>query len=233
MSAVSEKKLELGEFAHNVKHYVMIVEELLRVVRSGSEETRERASSKMEKALHRLLQETNAVLLADKDDAGLLNISPLPISLAEVTEDSLAEFRPLFEASNIHVEKSLPVSVPASSIDPALFPHVIQNLLDNALKYSEPGGTVKVNVSVHEPTVILEVENGGNVFSQEEVRHLFERNFRATNALHVPGNGLGLYLVRRIVERHGGETAAEIQPDGSVKFTVKLPMEGSDGRKAS
>jgi two-component system sensor histidine kinase MprB len=99
---------------------------------------------------------------------------------------------------------------------PAQLERAVSNLLDNAAKWSS---SVDVAVSDHEVTV----RDHGPGISDEDLPHVFDRFYRATNARNLPGSGLGLAIVRHVAQTHGGEATAENAPDGGAVFRFRLP----------
>jgi two-component system sensor histidine kinase MprB len=95
----------------------------------------------------------------------------------------------------------------------------VNNLLDNAAKYSPEGGTVEVTVAGGE----LTVRDHGPGVPAAELPHIFDRFFRATNARGQPGSGLGLAIVRQVAERHGGSVRAAAAPGGGLAVILHLP----------
>ena len=111
--------------------------------------------------------------------------------------------------------------------DPARLRQLLQNLLDNAVKYSPAGGTVQVEVRPNAAEVRLTVRDEGVGISPAQMSHLFERFWRAstTDSRRATGMGLGLYICRRIVEGHGGRIWAESRGSGfGSAFRVALPV---------
>jgi two-component system sensor histidine kinase MprB len=98
---------------------------------------------------------------------------------------------------------------------PAQLERAVSNLLDNAAKWSS---SVDVAVSDHEVTV----RDHGPGISEEDLPHVFDRFYRATNARNLPGSGLGLAIVRHVAQTHGGEATAENAPDGGAVFRFRL-----------
>ena len=119
---------------------------------------------------------------------------------------------------------------PALTFDTALEPEVldgvperldraIANLLDNAAKWSPAGGTVEVRLANGE----LSVRDHGPGIDAEDLPHVFDRFYRAQAARSMPGSGLGLSIVRQVVEAHGGTVTAENAESGGALFRVRLP----------
>lgn len=100
-----------------------------------------------------------------------------------------------------------------------LLERAVTNLLDNAAKWSPPDGTVSVRLA----DGVLVVEDQGPGISDEDLPHIFERFYRSTEARTLPGSGLGLSIVSRAAERHGGSVEAGSAPSGGARLTLWLP----------
>lgn len=102
----------------------------------------------------------------------------------------------------------------------------VTNLLDNAIKYTPPGGTVTLSLYLDAATVRFEVRDTGMGIPKSQTRYLFSKFFRADNAilLQTSGNGLGLYVVREIIKRHDGTVTVESEEGKGTAFTVVLPI---------
>lgn len=114
--------------------------------------------------------------------------------------------------------------------DPLRIEQVVTNLLSNAVKYSPEGGAVTLTLRRDAAAAVLSVRDAGVGISAEEQRHLFEPFHRLDAARGMPGSGLGLYVVRRIVEGHGGRVAVESAPGEGSVFRVELPYNNPSRR---
>jgi signal transduction histidine kinase len=130
-----------------------------------------------------------------------------------------------------------------ASVDPVRIEQVLINLLDNAVKYSPNGGEIEVELSAPTPapssttgrpstpggsTVRLAVRDHGLGIPPDRRARLFERFYQAHTEGHLSGLGLGLFICRHIVERHGGRIWATHPEDGGTRFLVALPADGPD-----
>jgi two-component system sensor histidine kinase MprB len=102
---------------------------------------------------------------------------------------------------------------------PSALERAVGNLLDNAAKWSPPGGTVEVAVTDHE----VQVRDHGPGIDEADVPFVFDRFYRAPAARGMPGSGLGLAIVHQVAEAHGGEVLVERPPDGGTRMRLKLP----------
>jgi two-component system, OmpR family, sensor histidine kinase MprB len=107
--------------------------------------------------------------------------------------------------------------------DRLLLQRAVQNLLDNAGKWSPPQGTVEVSLRGAE----LAVRDHGPGINPEDLPHIFDRFYRATEARSQPGSGLGLAIVKQAVEAHSGTVTVESADGGGTRFRLSLPLSHS------
>ncbi|GAA5156228.1 hypothetical protein GCM10023340_43470 [Nocardioides marinquilinus] len=148
------------------------------------------------------------------------------IDLHQTALDVVAEARPRAEAAGVHVEvtsRSMPALM---SGDREELERVVINLVDNAVKYTPSGGRVEVTTEANQRLVRFIVSDTGIGISEKDQEELFSEFFRSTNpdALVRPGTGLGLNIVRRIVQRHGGSIRLDSDLGEGATFTVRLPV---------
>jgi heavy metal sensor kinase len=110
-------------------------------------------------------------------------------------------------------------------VQPVLLGQLLDNLLENAFKYSEPGGPVTVEIRRDKDTIMLAVRDMGRGIAPEDLPHVFEPFYRSAEARRLgrPGVGLGLAVVRRIALALGGDVGVESQPRSGCRFTLRLP----------
>lgn len=103
------------------------------------------------------------------------------------------------------------------------------NLLDNAVKFSPPGGTVRVRLRpLGDGTAVLEISDQGSGIADEDLPKVFDRFYRSPESRTLPGSGLGLAIVKHAVERHGGQVYAGRAVEGGALLTIRLPGESVD-----
>jgi signal transduction histidine kinase len=108
--------------------------------------------------------------------------------------------------------------------DPAALEQVLASLLDNAVKYSEPDTPVLVRVDATRTRAIVDVVDHGIGIAARDQARVFDRFFRADNAAHRPGFGLGLTIVREVVHVHGGQVSVRSAPGRGSTFRITLPL---------
>ncbi|MFN8635048.1 MAG: HAMP domain-containing sensor histidine kinase [Chloroflexota bacterium] len=124
----------------------------------------------------------------------------------------------------------LPARMPQAPLDPVRVEQVIRNLVDNAVKYSSPGGAVDVGAIVRDDAIVVTVKDDGPGIAQEHHAKIFERFFRVQRG-GVSGAGLGLTVCKRFVELHGGQIEVESEPGHGAEFRFSLPLAESGSVK--
>jgi PAS domain S-box-containing protein len=104
----------------------------------------------------------------------------------------------------------------------------IRNVLENAIKYSEPSSTIDVRVDVEDDAVVVEVCDRGIAIPAEELERVFERFYRSDRTRSTPGSGLGLAIVRSVVEAHDGSARMTSDETGETRVTIRLPRKSSE-----
>jgi len=177
--------------------------------------------SQQAQRLQKLVVDLRLLYELDKD-----SIEHKPVALPELLEEALALADPLAESSpriTLRVQ-NLPWPVSDAWGDRDLLLLVFRNLMDNALKFSPPGSQVEVRLGEDGRMAIVDVVDTGPGIPAEELPHIFEELYRGENARGVPGSGLGLRLVERIVELHEGILQVRSKPEHGTVFTIRLPL---------
>jgi PAS domain S-box-containing protein len=171
----------------------------------------------------RMAEMMEGILVLSRLDAGKLDFQPAAFDLSAFCRRVLDE---VLSATNrrCQIELSLsPVSAQARA-DERLLGHIFTNLLSNAVKYSEPGATVRFTVDRDGPDAVCTIADQGIGISDEDQQHLFKAFHRGSNVGTRPGTGLGLLLVKRCAELHGGKLQLNSRVGEGTTVTVRLPV---------
>jgi signal transduction histidine kinase len=206
---------------------------LQRRMRGTPDETRYRtALETIDMQVNRLVSMIDRLLSVSRAQMGRLVVHPEPADLAELVREQVHQAR---HRTGMH-ELTLDVAGAATGRwDTAQLRQVVDNLLDNAIRYSPHGGEVAVSVRRDADRVQLRVSDQGIGISAEVLPRLFSRYVRAEEAKRVSAEGLGvgLYISREIVAAHGGRIWAESEPQHGSTFVVELPLEPQPGLEQS
>ncbi len=169
--------------------------------------------------------ETLAVnfLHAEESDGGSLELHKTPASLNQIVEQVMQDEIPRARLRRIDLQADLDSGLPSVDLDIAMISRAVTNLLNHAVRYSRDGGVVRVETRRFADVMILRVRDHGLGIPAEEVLKLFERSGRGAKSASSSPTSLGLYLVRTIVEAHGGSVSITSPPDGGSAFVIILP----------
>jgi len=178
----------------------------------------------------RLIGLVNDLLDVSRLESGKLQVSLEPVELRALTDNVLGDVATLVRERQHAVDVQSDPDLPAALLDAQLMRQVIVNLASNAIKYTPPGGRIEIRIARRGPALRWSIRDSGIGISTDSQKRLFEKFFRADNAhtLDTEGTGLGLYLVRLIVERLGGTIACESEVGRGTLFHFTLPIVAGD-----
>jgi signal transduction histidine kinase len=171
----------------------------------------------------RLTALVNGLLLLARADAGEVSIRREVVDLATVACEVAEMFEPLAEEREIRLIAEAPGPVTVAG-DPSRLRQLVTNLVDNAVRFTEPGGTVMLEVVGVADRAILSVTDNGIGIPAEHLPHVFERFYQAAAARNSGGCGLGLSICRWIVQAHGGTIQVKSGEGKGAEFAVTLPL---------
>jgi signal transduction histidine kinase len=155
-----------------------------------------------------------------------------PVDMVGLTKEVVGAYADRAEERRIRLNASLEPGV-ALRGDRAQLGLLLSNLVDNAIRYTQPHGSVDVRLETREAQVVLEVSDTGSGIPSAELPRIFERFYRVDKARdrQTGGTGLGLAIVRHIAESHGGTVRLESELGRGSTFTVTLPTGGPPTRR--
>ena len=203
--------------------------------RTLEERWRELTAEQRAAFLALIADETNrlATLIGDvldtsRIEAGTFSYRFGDVDITELVRDTVAGFALQEEVTVVaHADRQLP----KIQGDRERLRQVLQNLLENAVKYSRAGEEVDVRTRAENGRVLVTVEDAGPGIPREQQGLIFERFGRANVGLGKPGTGLGLFIARSIAEAHGGRLTVESAPGEGATFTLELPASASPQRR--
>jgi signal transduction histidine kinase len=156
-----------------------------------------------------------------------------PVEIAGVIDRAIAACAGQMEESRCVIEREIPGGLPRVAADEASLIHCISNLLGNALKYGEPGHQVRIAASTQAGSVEIRVSDTGFGIEAADLPHIFDAFYRGRKVAEgtIRGTGLGLSLVRRIVEAHDGTVNVESTAGMGSCFTLRLPVAGGEASR--
>jgi len=229
-----DRRLLLSRLDHELKNPLTAMRAATANVSAGPGEGREAAVRTIEDQVLRLSRLTADLRkIADVEGSRL---DRRPVDLTEIVEETVDAARDLPGVAERELTVDLPRApwpLPVVVGDADLLALAVWNLLDNAVKYTPAGGRVEVRARETTGHVVLEVADTGQGIPAEDLPQVWDELYRSPAARTVPGSGLGLPLVRAVVERHGGRVGVESRLGSGTVVRVSLPTGGPGSGQAA
>jgi signal transduction histidine kinase len=173
----------------------------------------------------RMAELVSDLLMVSKIEQGSLTLQKTAFSLVNLTKEVISGFNALAEASNVKIKTKFAESLPNVFADPARIKVVIENLIDNAIRYIKESGEVLIEVTSQGENILFRIEDNGVGIPREDQKHIFQRFFRSQNILRhqTQGSGLGLSIVKPIMEKSGGKIWFKSEENKGSTFYFTLP----------
>jgi len=203
----------------------------LSVLRAGIEQiltdpdTPAKEQTRADALLHQVHQLTSIaenLLLLARADAGRLDMQREQIDLSEVLDGVCDDVRAVAESHGLTVDASLPDHLPLVA-DRRAVALIVQNLVENAIKYNEPNGCIWIQAQSANGEVEVTVKNNGEPIPPERAPHIFDRFYRARSDARIPGQGLGLSVACELAKAHGGGLELVRSDAKWTEFRLSLP----------
>jgi len=224
-----------SEFVSVVAHQLRTPLSVTKWALSMLEENSEKSSEHEQQRIIELGIESNEqmiklvddLLKVDLHEVGKIQYSFSEVSIIEIIKSVLDHVSLLSIEKEITVKFKQPQNaIPKVKADSKMLGAVIQNLVENSLKYTPKGGVVTVRVKKEGNTIVVSVKDTGIGISKEEYERVFMKFYRGKNAVAIVtnGSGLGLFIARKIVKRHGGDIWFESKEGEGTTFYFSIPI---------
>lgn len=181
----------------------------------------------------RLARLVNDLLTVSRIENNRLILTPSSFSIAELTEKIIQDNTPFANASNISFNLQVQNGVSLIHADESHIRWALENLINNAIRYSTPRTTITIHIAKKSPLIIWRIINKGTPISSYDARYIFKKFFRANGSAHqyVDGSGLGLFIAKSVVEASGGEIGFSSDKTGKTEFWLTLPRANGKATK--
>ncbi|MCS7067980.1 MAG: ATP-binding protein [Meiothermus sp.] len=221
----AERKALIADIAHELRTPLTVMQGRLEAIQDGVLPLEQAEIDRLHHQtalLARLVEDLRTLSLAD---AGRLNLVMRELELAELTRRVASGFQAALEARQIGLELKLEEPIPVKG-DPDRLAQVIGNLLNNALAHTPAQGKIVLEAGRSASLAYLKVQDTGPGIPEEALPKVFDRFYRAeaSRSRATGGSGLGLSIVKTLVELHAGRVTAQNGPEGGALFELQLPL---------
>ena len=174
----------------------------------------------------RLTEMVEQVLSFAGLQSGLRKQTFVPVDLADIVEQTLQDLDMVIHEDGFTVERAFSRDLPPIMADPVSLRRAVHNLITNAIKYSGSERWIRISIVTEEQWVRLTVEDRGVGIASADLSHIFEPFYRCRTAVEaqIHGSGIGLSLVKKAIDQHGGEVSVTSTPGGGSSFSMALPI---------
>jgi len=219
------------DFIHIISHQLKTPITNIAFILDFLSSEKEKITPQTEKEYLTMLKENNErmktlvknILTVAKIEAGVLEIKKEKVDLKEIVKERLKDYQLFSQSLNINIEAEIPEKEIKVEADPFWLKEVINNLLDNALKFSR--GKVKVSLSENDKKIIFEVKDDGPGIPKDEQKYIFQKFFQVKDGSShaLTGSGLGLYLSKKLINLMGGEIGFSSYYQKGSNFWFSFP----------
>lgn len=178
-----------------------------------------------------LLEQINQVLDAAKIEAGRFSIEKVNSDLPQVIQNAIEPFMPQARKKQIIISTDIYYPLPKIDIDPVRINQVLNNLISNSLKFTPVNGKIKISAKTNNGFITISVSDNGLGIAESDQKDLFSKYYQIRTTPHQlakKGTGLGLFIIKGIVEAHGGSVGVDSKPGEGTTIYFNLPFEGSN-----
>ncbi len=183
----------------------------------------------------RMTELVDSLLNVSRVDLGTFKVDPKPTALVDVVESLCKELTPMISVKKMNVNKIFSKELPLINVDQTLIRIVLQNLLTNAIKYTPEEGTIDIVLKKQDTNMLISIADSGYGIPKEDQSKIFTKLYRAQNVRDkvTDGNGLGLYIVKAIVEQNGGSIWFSSEENQGTTFNILIPLTGMKAKEGA
>lgn len=223
---IQYQKQFVSNVSHELKTPLAAIRGFSQYLYEGEQEDKE-----LQKIYYHLVHESerltlliNELLMLSRfDKAGPEEIGTEKMDLSELTEQVAADMRGKAEARGIELEVKLKQNVWVY-VNKTLLSHAVANILDNAIKYSESGTSIRVETFIRGKEAVVQIKDQGIGIDEDDIARVQERFYRAKNSNAAKGTGLGLSICKEIAEKFNGHLEIESKIDVGTTVSIVLPL---------
>jgi signal transduction histidine kinase len=189
-----------------------------------TESEKKRLTQMTSESCRKMLDKISLILDAAKMESGLFVIRKAEADLKKILSDRIAAFTPIAAEKSINFRANIDPSIPIFSFDKTRIDEVVNNLLSNSLKFTPEHGTITLSATLSGDRVIVSVADNGEGIPKDKQDKLFTKYSQAPSVNEHVGTGLGLYVVKQVIENHSGTVSLNSNVGSGTTITFTLPL---------
>lgn len=216
----------VANVSHELRTPLAAIKSVIETLDSGALEEPDVARDFLERAdreVDRLVRMVEDLLDLSSIESGEVPMQEQPVDIGNVVRDAVSRLEPVATKQGLELTVRIEDALPGVLGDAEHLERVLVNLVQNAIKFTPPGGRVEVSVTASRDVLVVQVSDTGEGIFSEDLGRVFERFYKADRSRVSAGTGLGLAVAKHTIEAHGGSIKAESEPGKGATFTFTLP----------
>ncbi|MGH7789525.1 MAG: sensor histidine kinase [Candidatus Binatia bacterium] len=218
----------LSSVSHDLKNPLGVIDSLADLLLDGNagplNDQQADLTRRIRASTRQVISLSQNLIDAERVEAGRLVLQRQPTSITRVIDNALVVAGTQSEIKGVALRVSIEPGLPSLALDGLQMERVIANLLGNAIKFTPSGGRVRLTVRRQREALVVAVTDDGPGIAAADLPHLSERHFRGSRSALIEGSGLGLFIVRAVVEAHGGSVRIASGVGDGTTVTIALPL---------
>ncbi len=214
--------------AHDLRSPMSVIQGYVSLMASGKTGEINATQAEFLQSVSRKIVEMTALLNdfldMSKMDAGFVNLKCGDLDLGELIGEVVADLGPMAESRDIDLRVDLPTGRVVIHADNLRLTQILRNIVSNAIKYNVEAGWIRLSVTTHDGFARIGIADGGIGMSEDELKVLFQPYTRGSTQRTIKGVGLGVVIVKKLVEAHGGEVHVVSEPGHGTLFSFTMPL---------
>lgn len=217
----------IGNISHELRTPLAGIKAAVETLKEGAMDDPKAARDfldRIEGEADRMAQMVRELTELSRIESGEMQLRMAPVRIADLVGDAVERLKPQAERKGVTLETTLPPDLPPARAEADRIRQVLMNLLHNAVKFTPPGGRVRISAAAEEDRMVVSVADTGVGISPDDLPRVFERFYKADKSRSTEGTGLGLAIAKHIVQAHGGRIWAESERGKGSVFTFTIPL---------